>query len=196
MAIFRKNSGVESKNTGLRNLFSGAKAPRHLQTKILKAMKNEGLVSTPKALITTSIPGVLTALLFAVFLLGTGFWFGHSRPASTRDNNGKPRFALLVKNDDLPPAEAGQQFREYSAWVSQLKNQREAGGEALHGKAWVINQPAGQTVQITEHELERSASELSGYFLFEAENAAEALKIAETCPHLKYSGTLELREIY
>lgn len=151
----------------------------------------------PKPLISASVPGILTALMLAAGLLAAGFWVGQSRyaPAPVAQSE-KPQFALLVKADDVPPAEPGQQFREYGAWVQNLKAERFAGGEALHGKAWSLHQSGDEPVQVTEFELEGNKEEISGYFLFEAADAEEALKIAKTCPHLKYQGTLELREIY
>jgi hypothetical protein len=36
---------------------------------------------------------------------------------------------------------------------------------------------------------------IAGFFLFRAKNDADALKRAESCPHLKHGGTIELRKI-
>lgn len=187
---------TDAKKTALRDLFSGEKAPPHLSSKIIEAMKNDALLSAPKPLLSASVPGILTAILLATSLAAAGFLAGKSASKPTPVPAAeKPQFALLVKNDDIPPAEPGQQFREYSAWVKNLKQERWAGGEALHGKAWRLHESNGN-VETTEHLLKTSSDELSGYFLFEATDAEEALSIARSCPHLKYSGTLELREIY
>lgn len=186
----------DTEKTALRNLFSGERTPPHLSSKIIEAMKNEAILSTPKTLISTSVPGVLMAILLAVGLTAAGFMFGKSQTATPSTlASEKVQFALLVKADDVPPADPSQQFREYSAWVNNLKKERWAGGEALHGKAWRLHETNGK-IETLEHTLKTSPDELSGYFLFEAESAEEAIKIAETCPHLKYAGTLELREIY
>ena len=160
-------------------------------------MKNESLLTTPRPLLSASVPGILTAILLAAALAAAGFWVGKSQstPVAAPAASNQPQYALLVKADDVPPADPEQQFREYSAWVDNLKKGRWAGGEALHGKAWRLHESNG-AVQSLEHTLKTSPDEISGYFLYEAANAEEALKIAQTCPHLKYSGTLELREIY
>ncbi|MDX1910454.1 MAG: hypothetical protein SFV22_03155 [Saprospiraceae bacterium] len=160
-------------------------------------MKNNALIATPKTLLTTSVPGILSALAFAVLLLGAGFAAGRTQKTQppVEKSIEKPQFALLVKADDIPPADPSQQFREYSAWINDLKKERWTGGEALHGKAWRLRADKGK-VETVEHTLKPSPDELSGYFLYEADNAEEALKIAQTCPHLKYAGTLELREIF
>ncbi|MFN0176194.1 MAG: YciI family protein [Saprospiraceae bacterium] len=159
-------------------------------------MKKEAILSIPKPLISASVPGILTAILLAVSLTAVGYFAGKSQTASTAlPASEKPQFALLVKADDVAPADPSQQFREYSAWANNLKKERWSDGEALHGKAWRLHETNGN-IEIIEHTLKTSADELSGYFLYEATDAEEALKIARTCPHLKYSGTLELREIY
>lgn len=171
----------------------------HLYTKIVHTMKQEGLLHTPRPLLTTSLSSLLGAFLMAILVAGLSYWAGTQQTdvpqVSLPATSGKPQFALLVKADDVPPADGTQQFREYSAWVENLKKERWAGGEALHGKAWRLHK-TGDAVQSTEHVLKASPDELSGYFLFEADNAEAALKIAQSCPHLNYQGTLELREIY
>ena len=171
----------------------------HLYTKIVHTMKQQGLLSAPRPLLSLSPVGILTALFAVVAMAGLGYWAGSQQSPQSAPplaaSSGKPQFALLVKADDVPPADATQQFQEYSAWVENLKKERWADGEALHGKAWRLHKTDG-TVQSVEHTLKTTPDELSGYFLFEAENAEEALKIAQTCPHLNYQGTLELREIY
>ncbi|HMQ59347.1 MAG TPA: YciI family protein [Flavilitoribacter sp.] len=102
------------------------------------------------------------------------------------------QYALLVKNDDTPPEDPNQQFHEYSNWVKHLKQLGWAGGEALHGDAYRLNGRQNPEVEI--HPLDKN--DISGYFLFEAASLEEALDIAKTCPHLQYSGTLELRDIF
>lgn len=160
-------------------------------------MKAQGLIKEPKPLISASLSGILTALVVVTAFAAGGYFFGRSQPLSQSASGAFPQFALLVKADDIPPADGSQPFKEYSAWVRNLKKERWADGEALHGKAWRLHRSAaGGAVETLPHELKTSPDELSGYFLFEAATAEEALKIASTCPHLNYSGTLELREIY
>lgn len=171
--------------------------PTHLYTKIVKAMKTEGLMITPKALIPASFTGI-AATLFLCLCIATGAFFAgrSSKQVIVADKPAQQaKFALLVKADDVPPADGMQQFREYTAWVENLKKERWAGGEALHGKVWRLHKGT-EAVEVVDYELKSSADEISGYFLFEAKDKEEALKIARTCPHLNYKGTLELREIF
>lgn len=177
--------------------FSGEKPSIHLFTNLVKAMKNEGLIATPKPLFNTSVPGIFTAVLIAAGLAAVGFFAGKSaakqQPTTPTTQSDLKQYALLVKADDVPPADGTQQFREYTAWVTNLKKDRWAGGEALHGDAYRLSKQNGGVV-MSPAELEKN--DISGYFLFEAKNLEEAMEIAKTCPHLDYSGTLELREVF
>ncbi len=160
-------------------------------------MKNEGLIAVPKPLFSTSVPGIFTAVLIAAGLVAAGFFAGRSAGApqasAVATQSDLKQYALLVKADDVPPADGAQQFREYSAWVANLKKERWAGGEALHGDAYRLAKKDGGVV-LSPAELEKH--DISGYFLFEAKNLEEAVEIAKTCPHLDYGGTVELREVF
>jgi hypothetical protein len=138
----------------------------------------------------------LRAAAAAALLLSAGWAIGKwSVPAATT-GPGKTQYALLVKADDIPPADGMQQFIEYSAWVDNLKKERWAGGEALQEEVWRLNRTATGDISVESGTLEKSPREVSGFFLFEAADTTEALRIARTCPHLRYNGTLELRKIY
>jgi hypothetical protein len=189
-----KNKDIKA----LQHLYDEVKVPSFLHHKIIKTMKNEGLINTPRPLLQASVSGILTAVLVAIGLLAAGFMVGKKQtdtPSVVAEKSAKPQYALLVHNDDTPPADPEQQFKEYSAWVNNLKAKGFAGGEALHGKVWKVGQHAGNTWS-EEATIEGNKNAISGYFLFEADNAEEAIKIAKTCPHLKYEGTLELREVF
>jgi hypothetical protein len=187
---------VESKkNKGGSGAPRQESVPPHLYTKIVEAMKTENLLASPRVLVPASWLGVLGVLATALLVALGAFYVGKSSAAPVVAEAKQSKFVLLVKADDVPPADGMQQFKEYSAWVQNLKQERWAGGEALKSKAWRLHKSDGE-VQVLDYELKTSADELSGYFLFEAADYAEALKIAQTCPHLNYQGTLELREIF
>lgn len=191
----------EKEKSALGQLFSDVPLPSLLHLKIIEKMKNEGLINTPRPLLRASLTGILSALLIAVALVALGFTVGKNRdatpnmtlPAATKSD--KPQFALFLHNDDVPPADPTQQFEQYSAWLKNLKATRYADGEALHGKAWSVQKNADKTT-VADKVIDGNKNAFSGYFIFEATNHEEALKIAQTCPHLNYQGSLELREIY
>lgn len=196
-----KNKDFEKEKSALRRLFADKPVPSLLHLKIINLMKNENLIHTPRPLLRASIGGILTALLLAVAFVSVGFVVGKNRNASPIaimpevKKTSKPQYALFVRNDDVPPADPSQQFEEYSAWLKNLKTARFADGEALHGKAWSLKKNMDKTT-VDNMVIEGNKSAFSGYFIFEAEDESEAIKIAQTCPHLNYKGSMELRELY
>lgn len=84
---------------------------------------------------------------------------------------------------------------EYSDWANELASYDQLiGAEKLKTEGnLLITGSAG----IEHHALEIGASgrTLAGYFAITAGSIDEALEISANCPHLKYGGEIELREI-
>ncbi len=178
-------------------LGGGAPESPFLFTTIIQAMKQTALIATPSPLLNRSFTGILIAISMALILLMSGYLIGAAGKAAPQGpKEGNALYALLVKSDDVPADDAEQQFREYTEWVNQLKKERWADGEALHGSGTRLKRNEQNEIMLQEHGFRSSADELSGYFLFEAKDMAEAIKIAESCPHLNYKGTLELRQVF
>lgn len=94
----------------------------------------------------------------------------------------------------LSPAEAQKTFEKYQAWSTQLRESgkfvvsdklKEEGGKILtrqSGRTLVVDGPFSETKEI-----------VGGYMTIRAESYEEAVKIAETCPHLAI-GRIEIRQ--
>ena len=108
--------------------------------------------------------------LAATLLLG--FAAGLLQPRLfSRQPEGR-EFILLLHGG--PSGRAG----EYRQWATQA---RVAGGEKLKDEAIVLGDGGSATV--------------GGFFRIVARDAQAAAAIARTCPHLKYGGWIELREV-
>jgi len=67
-------------------------------------------------------------------------------------------------------------------------------GEKLTDDARSLKFVEGQpVVSIADAETRKTA--IAGYFLIRARDYQEAIAIAESCPHAKYGGTIEIRQI-
>ncbi|NUO03271.1 MAG: hypothetical protein HUU01_21890, partial [Saprospiraceae bacterium] len=97
---------------------------------------------------------------------------------------------------DVPAADPMQQVQEYGAWLKSISAKRTADGEHLHANGWILSKSESENVAIQVKNEFPGRQEVGGYFTFEAESPDEALRIAQTCPHLNYKGTLELRQIH
>lgn len=94
-------------------------------------------------------------------------------------------------------AEAIQQVvEEYMAWSHAVaETGKMTGGQKLRdegGKHLVLN---GSSLRVTDGPFAEAKEVIGGFFTILADDYDDAVKTASTCPHLKYGGRIELREI-
>lgn len=164
----------------LRNLPREENPPRELEERIagqLRKMRSRPL-PWQRSLIMAAVVG-------AAFF-GLGFLAGRAPKAPSPAT---PQFALLVR--ESPETLRGTNLvEEYSNWAqSEARQGRLVGGEKLADRGRIVR--AGSNV---ESNFLRTG-ELGGFFIVKAENIDAATRIAATCPHLKYGGTIEVRKI-
>lgn len=85
---------------------------------------------------------------------------------------------------------------EYSAWREQLQAQsRLTGANKLtdDGGRW-LTADNGAT-RVIDGPYSEAKEVVGGYFIIEAVDYDEAVEICGDCPHLRYGGRIELREI-
>jgi hypothetical protein len=105
------------------------------------------------------------------------------------------RFLLLLYEGPQyrqPPAgeEAGR-VREYAAWAGERAAREElVAGEKLRDAGEVVVRRDG-----TSSPPVAGAERLAGYFVVRAATAGGAVEIARSCPHLRYGGSIVIREI-
>ena len=80
---------------------------------------------------------------------------------------------------------------EYGAWAGQLA----AAGSLVMGEKLADDQLTMLTGSGTASVPRFTSDEISGFFLIQAADSAEAYRIARDCPHLKHGGTVQLRRI-
>ena len=173
--------------------------PSSLEERVVQSLKQSGLISTsqkPRRLNASHVAmGVAAALLF--FILGATVtkWFsGRSQPAIS------PDFMLVLRQNreqslHRPAEETLRLVKEYGNWARQLGHQGVlADGEKLKDEVRVLSVVDGRTVASNNPADLRQAN-IAGYFLIKAQNYEQAIRVAESCPHLKYGGTIEVREI-
>jgi hypothetical protein len=163
--------------------------PAEMEDRILAALKTAGLVRPPHRPMRTRL---LVATAIAASLLA-GVWIGveYRRPSP-----GQSAFLLLLYEDAAFDARHRTEFprleAEYTAWLRGL----ERSGHAVMGEklAWggadlSPNQPAMLLPDTP------SDSTAHGFFIILADDESSAIRVAETCPHLKYGGRIVVRPI-
>jgi hypothetical protein len=95
------------------------------------------------------------------------------------------------------PEEMMAVTREYMAWADRLRGEgRLKGGERLANDPGKVLRPKGGRVAVTDGPYAETKELIGGYFAISAKDYGEACQIAESCPHLKYGGRIEVRQFY
>ena len=86
---------------------------------------------------------------------------------------------------------------EYGAWAGKMRDEgRFVGGEKLDDDAGKVLRPKGGKIVVTDGPYAESKEVVGGYFAIKARDYAEACEIAKACPHLKYGGRIEVRQVH
>ncbi len=97
---------------------------------------------------------------------------------------------------DISPEQIQSIIAEYVAWREGLvarkifiasEKLKDEGGKHLSGN--------GKDVRVVDGPFSEAKEVLGGFFMIEAADYDSAVNISRDCPHLKYGGRIELREV-
>lgn len=169
--------------------------PDHLEQRVLNALKAEGLIQSKRISLARFWWKPALRAMLLLFLFGAGFWMGQrsrQQPATVAHG---PLFALFLYEPAGHFETGPGQIQEYVQWVRSVRSSgRIANGEKLKAEGRSMQIRNGK-LEIESHPLESRQLVIGGYFLIQAANYEEALRIASSCPHLKYGGIIEVRQI-
>lgn len=109
------------------------------------------------------------------------------------------QFMLLLREDlglfdKYSPAEMQQIIQEYMLWGKSMAEQgKMAGGHQLDGKAVTVVKNNDQV--LTDGPLTESKEVIGGYYILATADMDEAIELSKTCPHLKFGGKIDIREM-
>ena len=111
-------------------------------------------------------------------------------------------FMLLLHRPSERPRFSGDPSRyteitrEYMAWADRMREQGHLkAGSKLTDDAGKILSRASERVSTTDGPFPESKEVVGGFFVLNARDYAEACRLAETCPHLKYGSHIEVRQV-
>jgi len=112
-----------------------------------------------------------------------------------------PDFILLLHRQVGPrpafsPEEIAAVTRDYLGWGERQRAEGhlKAGEKLGDDPGRILSAEAGRVV-VTDGPYAESKELLAGFYLIAAPDYDAACRIAETCPHLKYGGRIEIRRI-
>lgn len=150
--------------------------PADLRGRIQADLEERGLVRNRKLSVTALWMAAVALLSFLV-----GLYF--EPPFKAPD---KQWFLLLLYQDENFASDVSEPelVEEYRLWAESLgKEGKLLDGHKLTDQGRRLGVAAGQ------------GETLSGFFRVYAESLEEATALSQTCPHLKYGGTIEVRGI-
>ena len=110
-------------------------------------------------------------------------------------------YLLLLHEDEsqragIPHERMMAMIKEYGAWAGKLRGEnRLVGGEKLGNDVGKVIRDRQGKVTITDGPYAESKEIVGGFFIISAKDYDEACMIARGCPHLKYYGRVEVRQI-
>jgi hypothetical protein len=110
-----------------------------------------------------------------------------------------PNYMLLLYDDpsrrkSLSAEEMQPIVAKYMAWADQMRSRGGTGNKLADGNGKVLRSSAGKP-RVTDGPYSETKEVLGGYFQIEAASYDDAVKVAMTCPHMEYGGTVEVRLI-
>ena len=167
--------------------------PAGLEERVVQSLQQAGVIKTTEKFWHRHPVSVAVAASLLFFVLGGAAmkWYSRTAPRSNA-----PKF-MLVLNEN--PAQVGipretelQYAKEYGKWARQLVQQGvSVDGQKLRSDTPVVRIVDGHPVDSKN----TNGDKIAGFFLITAADYEQAVRIAETCPHAKYGGTIEVREI-
>jgi hypothetical protein len=112
-----------------------------------------------------------------------------------------PDFILLLhRPTGAPPVLSPDQIsavtKDYMGWTERMRAEgRVKAGEKLTDDAGRVMRPNSGRVMVTDGPFAESKELLGGFYLITARDYDEACRIAESCPHFKYGGSIEVRQV-
>jgi hypothetical protein len=110
-----------------------------------------------------------------------------------------PNYMLLLYDDPsrrkrLSTEEMEPIVAKYMAWADSMRSKGGLGNKLADDKGKVLRSSAGKP-RVTDGPYSDTKEVLGGYFQIEAASYDDAVKVAMTCPHMEYGGTVEVRVI-
>lgn len=193
----------EAEKRSLAALAKDKLPPAELEERIVAELRSKQLITSSSVTRWTGVLRYVSAAAAAVLIFALGMEIGARRASLSGDgasSSGARQFMLLLFETPgvfqaLPPERANEQVTEYVNWArSVAMSGVNISGEKLKEEGRTLF-AGSEGMQISAIPAASEGRSLAGYFAIEAEDFEQALKISSSCPHLKYGGEIELREI-
>jgi hypothetical protein len=172
--------------------------PPGLEERTVAALRARGLLHSGRSGRHWRGIQLVAGLAAATALFLGGLSLGRRAVTTGDAGTTGPRYLLLLYEGpeyDLPePGQEGERISEYGSWArTHAAGGEIEGGEKLKDNAEEVT--ISSDGRVTAAPPDSAANRLAGFFLIRAKDEDSALAIAKSCPHVRYGGSIVIREI-
>jgi hypothetical protein len=172
------DEGVEGRPEWADALPRDVAPPDEIRGRVVAVLRERGLLAPSGRRLRPLLASAAAVVLFAAGWMA-GSAAERSAPAADRGE-----FMLLLFGGASAPGDEPARVREYGDWARRLAREgRHVSGERLGEAAAAVGGPLP------------SGPVPSGFFIVEAQSAAEARDLASGHPHVRHGGTIVIRRI-
>jgi len=159
--------------------------PRQLLDKIIQQLKSENLIKIKSYTMKKYMKWA--ASVAAVVLI---FYLGRISAEGISIDPNKGYMLILHEDEQFKPGDPNDMFKEYAQWMLSTI----AKGVIITGQEFKEVATLVDNQKNIEYRDSKAADRVTGYFIVEAESLEEAIQIAKDNPHIKYGGSIEIKE--
>ncbi|MGI9546547.1 MAG: hypothetical protein ACR2MM_04890 [Flavobacteriaceae bacterium] len=163
--------------------------PAALEKRIIEQLKTNHLIESKTYKMNLTLKWIATAAA-AVIVFFIGNYVGEQSGVDHAIDPTMGYMLILHEDDQFKPEEPYAMYQEYASWMENTMAKGIAmTGQELKNEATIVDQ-----LHNVEHQDENSAKKTTGYFILEAESLEAVLEVAKSNPHIKYGGTIEVKQ--
>lgn len=154
-----------------------------LEERVVNRLKQEGLIRKNREWVSWVLK-----IAASVALLAAGIFIGKIiyRPMEAQSQFNY--MLVLYEDGRFKPSNPEEMFAEYSIWMTGIEEQGVTiDGQEMKSTSLFLESDGS-------HEAADNERRVGGYFVIKANSMDQALKIARDSPHLKYGGSIEVKE--
>ena len=155
-----------------------------LEGRIINKLKSEDLIKTTYDMKAYLKWAATVAVIIVAYFLGA-----YSQKGDPV-NQEMAYMLILQEGEGFQPGEPTEMFNEYRNWMHSIDEKGiQITGQELKNQAVLISSKE-DVDYLEEHETNR----VTGYFVLNTSSLEEAIAIAQDNPHIKYGGTIQVKE--
>ena len=155
----------------------------HLEERIVDALKKEKLIRRG-----SNWKSWVLRIAASLALIATGILIGKTIYSPMETESQFNYMLVLYEDSRFAPSSPEEMFTAYSKWMTGIQEQGiTIDGQEMKPSSLLLEPDGKQVISDPERRV-------GGYFVISADSMDQAIEIARDSPHLKYGGSIEVKE--